>query len=501
MSRDLTTVAATAGAAWFSESTMKDRGVFFFILLSVGFVGAQVANYMHLDGLFFLVSLLLVALTFVYGLLFLSLSEAFIFLFLIISTRYITAVGGKELQVLVPIAFMVMLFILKGKQLPNKRVPVMFLIYALFLLAVVVRGFEFLDASRATTFARRWDYITVLACFVAGYYMTNGLRITHFVRVLFRFYFVVMLLAFIMLIFEISEMPLFNTFSWTKAPFDEHFGILSIAGAYCLLILVCVSDAVRNSVGRYGAMVLSLVAVFVAGGRASLLGVVVGLLGYLFFIRKRRRLVAGLVAAFFVIAQVGSIRSVADYLPRGVARVFEVINVEMMLAAVEELGEDTDLTAAQRLAGSSADWSSMSRLLMWHEGIKGVIEKPLVGQGLKNPFAGIDKNSLTVEEKMDVEALLETGYLHNSYFSLAYIAGIPAAFVFLAFVLSLIRKSYQLSQRSREPAYGLLLILSLHWFTISFVSDAYMSYGFLIFAGLVFSHHEMLNREKLADGA
>jgi len=130
MSRDLTTVAATAGAARFSENTMKDRGVFFFVLLSVGFAGAQAANYMHLDGLFFLVSLLLVALTFVYGLLFLSLSEAFILLFLIISTRYITAVGDKELQVLVPIAFMVMLFILKGKQLPRKRAPVIFLIYA-----------------------------------------------------------------------------------------------------------------------------------------------------------------------------------------------------------------------------------------------------------------------------------------------------------------------------------------------------------------------------------
>jgi len=316
--------------------------------------------------------------------------------------------------------------------------------------------------------------------------MTNGLRITHFVRVLFRFYFVVILLAFIMLIFEISEMPLFNTFSWTKVPFDERFGILALAGAY-----FCVRDAVRNSVGRYGVMVLSFVAVFVGGGRASLLGVAVGLLGYLLFIRKRRRLVAGLVAAFFVIAQVGSIGSVADYLPRGVARVFEVINVEMMLAAVDEIGEDTDLSAAQQLAASSADWSSMSRLLMWHEGIKGVMEKPLVG--------GIDKNSLTVEEKMNVEALLETGYLHNSYFSLAYIAGIPAAFVFLAFVLSLIRKSYQLSQRSPEPAYGLLLILSLHWFTISFVSDAYMSYGFMMFAGLVFSHHEILIREKPSD--
>jgi len=501
MSSDLTTVAAAAGEVRFPVSVMKDRGVSFFILLSIGFACAQVTYYMQMDGLFFLVSLLLVTMTFVYGLLFLSLAEAFILLLLITSTRYITGVAGKELQVLVPIAFMLLLLILKGKQLPTKRIPVMFFIYALFLLAVVVRGFEFLDSTQATTFTRRWNYVTVLTCFVAGYYMTNNLRITHFARVLFWLYFVAMLFGFFMLIFEISEMPLFNTFSWTKAPFDEHFGILSLAGAYCLLILVCVRDTVRSSVGRYCAIVVSVAAMFFSGGRASLLGVGVGLLGYLFFIKKRRRLVAAIVLSFVTLAQMGSIDWVSDRLPAGVARVFEVVNVEMMLAAVEELGEDADLTAAQHLAGSSADWSSMSRLLMWHGGIKGIKEKPLVGQGLKNPFAGIDKSTLTFEEKIDIEALVGTGYLHNSYLSLAYVAGIPAAFVFLAFVLNLIRKSYWLSQRSHEPTYSLLLILSLHWFTISFVSDAYMSSGFLLFAGLVCSHYEKMNGDKQPDGA
>lgn len=475
-------------------SINKKDPVIFFVILSGAFAFAQIFYYLQINKLLALISAVLLVSTLIFALFYLSVKNAFLLILLILITNYITGISGRELRELFPVLFFFSFILIRPNYILKPRpLPIIFILYALLLLKVIFQNFEFLDATKTTTFIRRWELFTSLICFLLGYYLSKEVDIWKFNKIFFYFNLLVLGISAMMFILDIPEMPLFNTFSWMKIPFDKRMGILSGAGANCILLLVCNKEVLSGRFWRVGIYVLSLFGIIAGGGRSNLVWVVLGYLAYLFVIKKKKLLVVIFIALAIFIAQTGKVVINTNSLPEKYQRVFNIINIKMLTAAFESMGHDKELEALKEFAVTGADWSSFTRLYMWNTAIMGMAEKPIFGYGVQNPFAGRDKASLDlVNHPATIQEIALAGTLHNSFFSLAYIAGVPTAVFFILFMLIGFIKAKRLTTIKNGSAYNYSFIFIFISCINAITGDVHLSSIFMFFTGLIFNHYSIL---------
>lgn len=474
-------------------SINKKDPVAYFIILSGAFAFAQIFYYLKINSILALISTLLLVATLIYALFYLTKENAFFLLFLIIVTRYITGISGRELRDLFPVIFFFLLIIIRPNFIIKTRaLPLSFILYALLLLKVIFQDFEFINVTEVTTFFRRWQFFTTLICFLLGFYLSTAVNIKRLNKIFFYFNFAVMVISTTMFVLTIPQIPLFNTYEWMKLPLDNRIGILSSSGAFCILILICNKEVVMRRLWRIGIYMLSFFGIIAGGGRSNLLFLILGYLAYLFFIKKKKVLAISIIAAVVIVTQTGKFVINIDAMPEKYQRVFSLINIEMLSTAFEFIGQDKELEVVKKHVTTSADWSSFARLYMWNRAIIGMSEKPVFGFGIQNPLAGENKRSLDFADRPEhAEDLVLTGTLHNSFFSLAYIAGIPTAVLFVLFMLSCFIKAKRLATTRESSPYNFSFIYITISCINSLTGDVHFSLEFMFFAGLIFSHYKL----------
>lgn len=473
-----------------------NKGIMFFISLSIAFYFAQILYYLELRLAFTIVSFILIGIIFLYVLVFLNIEESLVVFFLVLSTRYVTGIGNNnELEDLIlPFLYIGIIFLNK-KKLKNSSIPLIFVLYSIFIIVTVIDGIKMPFGGEVTGFYRRWNYISALFCFLAGFHFGRKIDLRKFIRIIFWFYLVIMIITLTMTLFKIYEMPLFNAFSWRRLidVDKERFGILSISGQFCFVILLVDKAMIRNKIVKYLIMILSVVALFEGGGRGSLLVVVFSIIAYFYFIRKKKKQIIFALVGATLFLLFFSTKGMENVLPKSFKRATDIINLNMLSYATDYWGSKNLGTQIGSLAIAQADESSLGRLIIWNQGFNLIIEKPFLGNSLENPYAGRTKKSLTSEDLYNNTALLETGNLHSNYLSIAYVFGIPCMLLFSLLFFRGIKFSYEIAI-NRVMGHPFIFMYFIGFLVTSFVADIYFSYEFMFMLGLVYiRHYDLIN--------
>lgn len=471
------------------------RGINFFVLLSACFAVSQIFYYEGVSSVFLACSILLIAVIFFVALFYLKDEDGFYLIFFIASTRIITGIGAdRELPDLTVAALFLLIFFLRNRRVAHVHLPKVFWIYSVLIILVVVNGLQAPFGARVTGFLRRWQFISALTCFLAGFYLTTSLSFAKFTKVMFYFYLTVMIVAFAMFLGNVKQLPLFNTFSWEILEgYGGRFGILSVSGSICFTVLVCKKDFLKNPLFRSMVYLLSLLAVVSGGGRAAIIGVILSFFLYLYFLEGKKKTVLGIALGGILLIQLTSISSIRRYVPDRFQRAFDFGRIDMVSYAAQNISSDH--LNLDMFVKTEADWSTLGRLMLWTQALSSIPQNPWLGRGLGDLYAGESKSSVTTQEMMSNKALLETGDLHNTYVSIAYTFGIPALLAFVVLVGTAAIYSYRLASLSAgEYAFifvyfGSLLIQGL-------AGDIYFDYQFMMILGMIYSRYSLLKKNS-----
>lgn len=407
-----------------------------------------------------------------------ELDRAFPVFVLIASTRFLIPGSDRDLQeLLVPWLALILVFREHRSLSGLFGISTPGLIFLSFACLAFFRGLELpsgvlQSTGEPTGFRARLllltSVMTVLAAAAAGRrYPLLGL-----VHILKRFYSIVLLLSLVLLIAGVESAPLFNTFSWKV--FQEpsgsiRFGILGVAGiaVFTLMLSNPMSEPSRQ---RRIWLALSALGVLLSGGRADLVGMIVVMLAYVAIVK--RRLVQTLLAVMAVggILFVVSTSNAIDLLPDSVRRVF-------LLVPSEAISNPVELNS-----GESAMASTSWRMVIWLMAAENILERPWFGNGFGVPFGDPELHEMQVSTMS--HDFMVMGNAHNSFISIAYLMGIPAALCFLLWLVNLFIGMYKaVLARADKISLWLLLVL-LSSVIGAFVSDVHTGAGFCIAAGL-----------------
>jgi len=147
-----------------------------------------------------------------------------------------------------------------------------------------------------------------------------------------------------------------------------------------------------------------------------------------------------------------------------------------------------------KLRASAAAKSSNFRYEMWTKAYDKLKEHPLTGEGIGIPKAQYDLGAegLSAFQKIDSKILIEdfmnSGSLHNTFFSIAYIFGLPAVSIFFVFLISLLLRTYKLTQiysGELKATYVFFTLIILNYFIQAFISDIHNSMEFYVFMAII----------------
>ncbi len=468
-----------------------EKGTRLFLFISVAFVIAQAIWYMRIPVIFSFLSAAIVLFIVAQVVTSLSAADLLYFFFFLASTRIVTGLaGGKELQDLTLVVLFIAFVSFGNGRVSRRRLPRIFLLYALFILIVALRGAQLPFGSEITGFQRRWEFITALVSFLAGFYLSASVDFDRFTTVVFWFYLVVVAIGLMMVVFNIGQLPLFNTFSWELLKdYGGRFGILSVAGSMSFVILLCKPNLLRKLQLRRPIFFLSVLAILAGGGRAAIIAAILSVLSYFYFVRRKKTAVLITALGSVLLVSGFSLGPVRDVMPERVQRAFDFGKLDMIEYALSDLGgKDSKLDV---FVSSPGDWSTAGRLLIWGKALMAIGNSPWLGQGLEKIYVGEKRTSVSTQQQMSNATLLATGDLHNTYLSLAYTFGILALAAFLIFTGKAVVYASRLKDYD-EPAYAFFFVYLISMLIQGAVGDIYFDYQFMLILGMVYARYAQL---------
>jgi O-antigen ligase len=471
-----------------------DRGVLVFFLMSLAFVASQLFH-PTCYSVFQMSTIAVLVIVFAYVSFFLSASELLLFLFLVASTRYITGFADREVReiILVPLTLLGLLF--RCRPTKEVRPSVSFILYACIGLFVFLRGLEIpnyaqLKPDEVTGFQGRWWIAGSIASFAAGYYFSKTLDLSRFVRVFFFFNATVLIISLLMALLGVDKVPLFNTFTWMKLEGVNRFGILSLSGALSIVTLMSTPEIFRQRWIRRPFYIVAAIGVIAGGGRGDFMGVIVSIMAYAFLVRRKRWQLVITLVALLVFSIVFFVAGVGQLIPEKYSRILEMRD---FFAFISSPLSSLDQVDFRTQAESEAAGSTMYRLLVWATAIEGIEEHALLGVGLETvTAAGFSSKSLQVTDVATIAA----GNLHNTYLSIAYIWGIPAALLFSLLLRDAFKKTLSLIGEGGEMPFGFFYAYLWFYFILSFSSDIHLMYSFMMVLGII--HKLDRNRSQVS---
>jgi hypothetical protein len=227
---------------------------------------------------------------------------------------------------------------------------------------------------------------------------------------------------------------------------------------------------------------LALWGVFAGGGRANLLGFLGASCVFAYMVRRRRLLLLTSLLLAGILVLILPVVGVESLIPEEYSRIVEFGDTSIITSALES---GAGASRFKDPVMSEAAGSSLFRLMLWAVAIESIVQNPLLGAGVSPPesFYLVSRN-----EALPDQMILQSGNLHNTMLSLAYVWGIPAMVVFFVLWIGGLKKSYYLFTTRGYPLYVFLLLYFSAQLLESFAGDIHLIYPNLMLLGLMYRH-------------
>lgn len=411
--------------------------------------------------------------------------DLFVFLFFSSFVRIVLPQNFRELSLFLPL-FTGIVILLK-KQWPLKNVAKyklkssqIFLLLFFFLVGYqVFHGMQLPSLLRFysvnTGFLGRWSLFSNMFLFGVLYTSFRPSYLHYLLSKMREFYACVLTISFMMLLFHINSLPLFNTFTWSIVVENASSRKMIIAGTASIFL---VTSEIATGKFCFKKILLStflLIIVFMSGSRTAFLSFFI-IIFFAYAIRKG--LLARSIGMMILIGGVGIalfLSPVILYIPAKYQRLFIIFPSEFYTGKLHELST------------SSAANSSSFRYNMWKKASEAILENPLTGNGIGVPQGNYNLKAEglgafnNIDSKTLVEDFMATGSLHNAFITIAYVFGLPAAFFFISFLITLLMSIYKMSQladNEHKPYFVFLTLIILNFIIQAFISDIHNSQEF-----------------------
>ncbi|MBX2895002.1 MAG: O-antigen ligase family protein [Cyclobacteriaceae bacterium] len=324
------------------------------------------------------------------------------------------------------------------------------------------------SSSHNSGLLNRFNLLNSMVAFFCGLTLFDVSITEKWIDYYFKFNLAIMMVSVIVILFDIGTFPFFNTFSWSLIQEGNGSKKMIIAGISAASVLLYTLVFVNNKQRRVALIFLAFIVLLISGSRIFFLsGVFILLVSLVVKARifgKSILILAGTIATATYILTT----PVILLIPEKYQRLVIVFPPEYYTGKLAHLSE------------SAAAASTSFRLNIWNMALKKIEEHPLIGNGFQAPMADYNFEGDILEgfQKIPAEILerdfLITGNLHNTFFSIAYLFGVPAFLFFLFFFARLIwlhyNKSTILDGYNRKVAIFITLVL-IQYFITTLTSD------------------------------
>lgn len=415
-------------------------------------------------------------------------SELFLFLFVTTAMSLkIPFSPQRELELILPSAFLivsVVRFMPKFLRIKKQYThPLLFFIIIFLGLCFigVLNGIKIAGINATggenSGLLNRFNLFNSIVIFVAGLILFDYRHSEQWSKLFFKFYLAVLCVAICVIIFKIGPFPFFNTFSWSLIVENEGSIKMPIAGVAASFVLICTLIFVKDKNRFWFLTFLSLFGLLISGSRISFLAGL--LIGFAYFVVKGRILgksllvlIAAAVLSFYVL-----LSPVILLFPEKYQRLVILFPPQYYTGKLSQFAE------------SAAASSSSFRQSIWLMASEAITEKPLIGNSFGAPKAdyNFEGNLMEGFQKIPTEILhndfLVTGSLHNTFFGIAYLLGIPALLLFTYCLVRLTWLHYKMSmrvdQKKREIALFISILL-INYIVFAMVTDLIFDLQFFL---------------------
>ncbi|MES2284325.1 MAG: O-antigen ligase family protein [Bacteroidota bacterium] len=399
--------------------------------------------------------------------------------------------GERECSLILPFVFFVAIiskFFFLPLNLKIKKNYVNEISFALFFFFVFIiitffNNIQMPGGSVNSGFLGRWNLINTLFVFFS-ILLTFKIEILdilleHF----YKFYKTILVLSLLILFLNIEKIPIFNTFSWMVIKENASSNRMIIAGISAVMVLIYILCFKEYSLKTSLVFLLSFLGVLFCGGRSTFFSFFIIIFCY--WAIKNRILGQATLLSLVPICLfiVFSLSPLVFYVPVKFQRLFVVFPSEFYTGSLRQLKK------------TSAASSSNFRYEMWSKAISEIPDNVLIGKGLGVPKAeySFDRKGMDafreVSSKTLISDFMNTGGLHNTFVSIAFIMGIPAFILFFYFFLKLTIAAYstslKLKEKYRMQMFFFTLIL-IYYLIKSIISDIYFELDFFAFLAIIF---------------
>ncbi len=432
----------------------------------------------------FFLSLAMLLLILLFG----SRNEIFLFLFVTTAMSItIPFAPQRELELILPIGFLLFSLVrFAPKFLHIKKEyahPLLFsiILFLTFCFIGVFNGIKIpgINASDGENsgLLNRFNLFNSVVIFINGLVLFDPKQSEQWAKYFFRFYLIVLAVSMLIILFEIGPFPLFNTFSWSLIFENEGSKKMPIAGVAGSFVLMCTLIFVTNKWKFLFFVLSSLLALLISGSRISFLAGLVMI--FMSFVVRRK--VLGKSIVILTISAFGFfyllLSPVILLVPERYQRLVILFPPEYYTGKLAHLSE------------SAAASSSSFRQDIWSRASVKIAEHPLIGNSFDAPKADYNFGGDLMQgfQKIPTDILhndfLVTGSLHNTFFGIAYLLGIPALILFVWFLFRLTWLHYKMSMRFGEMKKRVALfitILLINYIVFAMVTDLIFDLQFFL---------------------
>lgn len=421
-----------------------------------------------------------------------SRDDMFIFFYFITAMSItIPFVERREYDLVLPSAFLTaasLRFFPKFLHIKKRYLhPILITVILFFLLCIVgVLNNIQIPGINSTTgensgLLNRFNLLNSAITFLTGLLLFDYRTVERWIDLLFKFYLIILFVSLAIIVFQLKPFPLFNSFTWSLIIESQESKKMIIAGLSSSVVLIYAVVLIKQKAMFYPVLLLSSAGLILSGNRTFFFS---GLFILFFsFVVKRKIfgkslifLVLGITFALYLL-----LTPIVLLVPEKFQRLVIVFPPEYYTGKLAPL--------AKSAAASSSDF----RLQIWSMAIDKIKERPILGNSFEAPVAKYDFEGDLLKgfQKIPSDVLnndfLRTGSLHNTFFSIAYLIGVPALLLFLYFFTKLIwahyRKSLRLDSVKRDVSIFIVIVL-LNYFLAAMAGDIIFDLQFFLFVAI-----------------
>ncbi len=419
-------------------------------------------------------------------------NDLFIFLVLTSLTRIVLPSNFREVSLFIPALIAPVIVAKNLYKFKNMKKLYLNSLLFLFFLFVVIISYQIINKMQLpgflgsqtgnSGFLNRWNLINNLIVFATVFIGFNMEILNYLIQKINWLYVFVLSVSIMMILFGVNKIPLFNTFSWTVIVENQSSKKMIIAGTAAIMLMLYQLAFKKRTTTWLGILFILIIGVALSGSRTAFLSYFLLLIfAYMIYHRVLIRGILLMILSSGIIFAL-LLSPLVLLVPDKYQRLVVIFPSEFYSG---------DLA---KLRSSAAAKSSNFRYEMWTKAFDKLKDHPLTGEGIGVPKAQYDLGAeglgafQKIDSKILIEDFMNSGSLHNTFVSIAYIFGIPAAIVFFIFLVSLLLRTYRLTQiytGELKATYVFFTLIILNYIIQTFISDIHYSMEFYLFLAII----------------